>query len=58
MVSHSPRDYFIGVAFALFGVGTIMIATQKKVLVKVGIAINFVTLILSLAAAIYERFFS
>jgi uncharacterized Tic20 family protein len=56
--SFNQRDIFIGIAFIFYGIGTMLTATQKPTIVKVGIVINFVTLIVSIAAALYEKFIS
>ena len=56
ILSFTRRDIFTGIAFVFYGVGTMMIATQKTSLTRIGIGINFITLVLVLAALLYEKF--
>ena len=56
LCSSSQRDIYIGIALIFYGIGTMLFGTQKKTLVIVGLVINFITIVLSLAALIYERF--
>lgn len=56
IISFTKRDIFTGIAFVFYGIGTMMIATQKTNLTRIGIVVNFTTLVLVLAALLYEKF--
>ncbi|MBX7171245.1 MAG: hypothetical protein K1X72_09815 [Pyrinomonadaceae bacterium] len=56
LCSSSQRNTYIGIALILYGIGTMLVGTQKKALVIVGLVLNIITIVLSLVALIYERF--
>lgn len=50
------RDIIIGIAFVFYGIGTILTSTKDTKIVRIGIIIEFLTLILLIIALLYEKF--